>query len=139
LIPANQIHDFNPGFVPNGLFWTIRIPDDSVAIDLDEAVASMDLSDLEIRDFFTLTNALSGGKSIPAVVSFDINWSGVINRVKVSDETNQFTGNYIEDTATISWSAQESGFTFVSDPANTSTTVFAEIGKERNGFFFHGG
>ncbi len=138
MAPANQIHDFNPGIAPNGLFWTIRIPDDSVEIDLDEAEASMDLSDLEIRDFFTLTNALQGGMSVPAVVSFHINWSGVKNRVKISDETNQFTGNYIEDTATIGWSAQEAGFKFVSDPENTSTPVFAEIGKERNGFFFHG-
>jgi hypothetical protein len=137
LAPANQIHDFNPGIAPSGLFWTIRVPDERVDVDLEDATASMNLSDLEIRDFFTLTNALQGGKSVHADASFHVRWSGVTNRVKLRDATNQFTGNYIEDTATINWSAQEAGFKFVSDPANTSTTVFAEIGHERNGVFFH--
>jgi hypothetical protein len=137
LAPANQIHDFNPGIAPSGLFWTIRIPNDSVEIDLDEAEASMDLSDLEIEDYHDIVNALLRGPSVPADASFHVRWSGVKNRVKISDQTNGFTGNYIEDTATIHWSAREAGFKFVSDPANTSTTVFAEIGRERNGVFFH--
>jgi hypothetical protein len=137
LAPENQIHDFNPGITPSGLFWTIRIPDDSVEIELDEAEASMDLSDLEIEDYHDIVNALMRGPSVPADVSFHVRWRGVKNRVKIRDETNGFTGHYIEDTATIRWSAQEAGFKFVSDPANTSTTVFAEIGKERNGVFFH--
>jgi len=133
---GDQIHDFNPGIAPSGLFWTIRIPDESVEVDLDDAEASMSLSDVEIRDFFNIGNALMRGKSIHADVSFHIRWSGVKKRVKTSDETNQFVGNYIEDTATMAWSAQEEGFKFVSDPADTSTTVFAEIGRERNGVFF---
>jgi len=40
------------------------------------------------------------------------------------------------DNATLAWSAEEEGFKFVSDPEDTSTTVFAEIGQERNGVFF---
>jgi hypothetical protein len=27
---GDQIHDFNPGIAPSGLFWTVRLPDDSV-------------------------------------------------------------------------------------------------------------
>lgn len=96
----------------------------------------MDLSDVEISDFFNLLNALKRGKSIHADVAFQIRWSGVKKRVNVRDTTNQFVGSYIEDTATIEWSAEEEGFKFVSDPADTSTTLFAEIGSERNGVFF---
>lgn len=33
--------------------------------------------------------------------------------------------------------AHEKGFKFVSDPANTSTTIFAQIGREHNGVFFN--
>jgi hypothetical protein len=29
------------------------------------------------------------------------------------------------------------GFKFVSDPADTSKSIFAEIGSERNGVFFN--
>jgi len=73
---------------------------------------------------------------ILASVSFELRWSGVSKRVHTRDATNHFVGDYIEDTATIHWEAEEDGFHFVSDPAHTSTTVFAEIGSERNGAFF---
>jgi hypothetical protein len=136
LAPQNEIHDYNPGVFPSGLFWTIRIPDESVEIDLDEATASMDMSDLETRDFHDLVNTLQRGPSVPADVSFRIRWSGVKARVKLRDDTNQFVGNFIEDTATVGWSSHQEGFKFVSDPASTSTSLFAEIGRERNGVFF---
>jgi len=118
------------------LFWTIRVPDESVEVDLDDATASLDVNDVDIEDYHDLVNALKDGPSVPANVSFHLRWRGVKNRVKVRDETNHFVGNFIEDTASIRWSAREKGFKFVSDPANTSTTVFAEIGRERNGAFF---
>jgi hypothetical protein len=133
---TNQVHDFNPGIARSGLFWTIRIPDESVAIDLEDATASMKLSGVELRDFFNIPNSLMRGKSIDADVSFHIRWSGVKKRVHLHDKQNTFDAHVIEDTATMEWSAEERGFKFVSDPANTSTTVFAEIGRERNGVFF---
>ncbi len=134
---GDQIHDFNPGIAPSGLFWTIRIPDESVEVELDDAEASMKLSDVEIRDFFNIGNALMRGKSVHADVNFHVRWSGVKKRVHTRDATNQFDGRYIEDTATMAWSAEEKGFKFVSDPADTSITLFAEIGHERNGVFFN--
>jgi len=60
----------------------------------------------------------------------------VNERVKTRDKTNRFVCTFIEDTATMAWSARRNDFKFVSDPANTSTTIFAEIGRERNGVFF---
>ncbi|HEY6284209.1 MAG TPA: hypothetical protein VIX20_00985 [Ktedonobacteraceae bacterium] len=133
---GDQIHDFNPGLSSNGVFWTIRIPDENVEVDLEDATASMRLSDAEISDFFSLTNFFSGGKSIHADVSFRMHWSGIQKRVHLHDEQNEFDAHVIEDTATLAWSAEEEGFKFVSDPEDTSTTVFAEIGQERNGVFF---
>jgi hypothetical protein len=97
----------------------------------------MDFSDLETRDFHDLKNTLQRGPSVPADVSFRIRWSGVKARVKLRDDKNQFAGNFIEDTATVGWSSRQKGFKFVSAPASTSTSVFAEIGRERNGVFFH--
>lgn len=96
----------------------------------------MELSDLETRDFHNLVNTLHRGPSVPVDVSFRIRWSGVKTQVNVRDDQNRFVGNFIEDTATVSWSAEEKGFKFVSAPASTTTTVFAEIGRERNGAFF---
>jgi len=133
---TNQIHDFNPGIAPSGLFWTIRIPDESVEIDLDNATASMKLSDVELRDFFSIPNSFMRGSSVPGDISLHMRWSGVQQRVHLHDEQNTFDAHVIEDTATMSWSARTQGFKFVSDPAITSTTVFAEIGREQNGVFF---
>jgi hypothetical protein len=73
-------------------------------------------------------------------VSFVIRWQGVKARVEVRDFELGFAGRFIEDSATVEWSASvpSTGFSFRSDPATTSVTTFAEIGSERNGVFFHG-
>lgn len=100
-------------------------------------VNTVKASRADVEDYFNIPNALLGPTPpIPASVSFELRWSGVTKRVHLRDETNHFVGDYIEDMATLRWSAKEEGFHFVSDPANTSTTVFAEIGSERNGVFF---
>ncbi len=96
----------------------------------------MSLSDVEIRDFFNIPNALMRGKSNQANASFQMSWHGVKSRVHLHDEVNHFDASLIEDSATIQWSAREKDFQFVSDAAETSTTVFAAIGSEHNGVFF---
>jgi hypothetical protein len=138
VVPQNQIHDFNPGIASNGLFWTVHVPNKRAKFDFDDATASLDVKNQDVEDYFNIVNALQDGNSIPATVSYHIHWSGVNKSYSVSDTTNQFQLQVIEDNATISWSASENGFTFVSDPADTSTTVFALIAHERNGAFFPG-
>jgi hypothetical protein len=96
----------------------------------------MDFTDLQTRDFHNLVNTLHRGPSVPADVSFRIRWSGVTDRVQIRDEKDKFVGDFIEDTATVSWSSKQRDFQFVSAPASTSTSLFAEIGRERNGVFF---
>ena len=118
------------------MFWTIRVPDDSVEVDLDDARASIDLRDVEIRDFFNFPNFLNGGPSVPADVSFHVRWSGVNQRTHLHDNQKKFDAQLIVDTATMAWSAHRKDFTFESDPAHTSFSLFAAIGRERNGVFF---
>jgi hypothetical protein len=120
------------------VFWTTRIPDHTVMVNLDRARARMHVSALEVEDYHDLFNALADGPSVPARVWFDIRWHGVNRRVSIRDATNRFAGRYIEDTATISWRAEERGARFRSDPASTSVSEFAVIGRERNGVFFPG-
>ena len=57
-------------------------------------------------------------------------------RIHLHDKQKKFDAQLIVDTATMGWSAHRKDFKFESDPANTSTTVFAAIGSERNGVFF---
>lgn len=74
---------------------------------------------------------------MPSTVSFDVVWGGpVTRRVNVRDAANGFAGEFNESQATVAFSATEAGFKFTSAPASTSTSVFAEVGHERNGIFF---
>jgi len=119
-----------------------------VEIDLDNATASLQLTDLPIIDAHDLANNLTNGQGftnppippiapVPATVSFDIEWSGVVTQVEVTNQAEQFTGQFIETIATIKWSASQAGFDFVSEDPNPARNFYSVIGHERNGVFFH--
>lgn len=122
-----HIHDFNPGVAPDGLFWTAHVPSESIEIDLDQTTASFKVENFALLD--TIPN-------VPAMISLTMEWHRLGADLQVKDFVRGFAGSYRECSATIEWSGEESGFSFVSDPASTSATRFAEIGRERNGVFF---
>ena len=94
-------------------------------------------ADLDVLDYAKLGNGLSLGPAVPAAVTYEIVWTDPITRdITVRDTANGFSGRFLENRASITWSASQVGFSFVSDVADTSTTVFAELGRERNGIFF---
>jgi hypothetical protein len=134
-----QIHDFNPGIAPSGLFWTIPVPNDAVQIDLRAQTASFAYDSLAIPDFTDFANGVTGGPSIPGVATFNVQWGGTTSTTSVRVPAQTFEGTYFQDTATIEFSVaspMQNNFTFTSDAASTSTSLFAEIGLERNGVFF---
>ena len=105
---TQQIHDYSPGIGPKGLFWTIPVPDDSVKIDLDNATASLRLNNVAVPDAHDLANSLTNGHGlpslsippiapVPAMVSFDIEWGGVISQAQVTNEAANFTGQFMRN------------------------------------------
>ncbi len=156
--PGNQIHDLNPtAFPPVGLFWTIEIPDEDsgqpasqetgeslgggVEIEFGSGNASMRVSNAPILDYGSIPNALFGGgpPPVPGFVSFKVVWSGVNQRVNIKNTDpvfGGFAGEFIRNTAQMEWTASVGNYTFASDALATSSSSFAEIGQERNGFFF---
>jgi hypothetical protein len=138
---TNQVSSIDNGNVPDGLFWTIPVPKDSITIDLDAGTAQFALANVALKDFGTLVNDLLHGPSVPATATFKVNWAGVIKRVKVSNEAAGFAGQFVVTHATMAYTASvpAHSFTFVSDPASTSKEVYAEIGHEHNGSFLPGG
>ena len=135
---TDQIHDFNPGIdpFPAGLFWTVAIPADSVSLNLGRGTASYQLSNLAIEDYGNIGNALSDGSSVPGVVSFDAEWSGVIERARFSDASNKFSLSLVRTGASINWSGTSSLGSFASDAV--TKVNFAQIAHETNGMFFGG-
>jgi hypothetical protein len=139
LAPANQIHDFNPGVqnYPSGLFWTTPIPAGSVQVNPGAGRASYHLRNFAIPDYGNIANSLGSPNppSNPGVISFDVEWRGVNDRLTISDGTT-FRADVVENTAVIAWTATTQGVTYVSEAPNPSTNQFAEIGHEHSGRFF---
>jgi hypothetical protein len=130
------------------LFWTIAVPADSVEFDFDNATASLQVDDVLVMDAHDLANALTNGQGlanppippiapVPATVSFDVQWSGVIEQATVTNQASGFTGEFIRTTATIKWSASQDGFDFESEDPDPSRNIYSVIGRERNGVFFN--
>lgn len=132
------MNDFNPGIEPSGLFWTSPVDEDTVEVSPGSGRARFTVEELETRDFHNIVNAISGGPSDPAEVSFDMRWSGNGRHV-VQTDGSTFTYDSFINTATVEWSGvnKATGMRFRSDPASTSQTKFAAVGFERNGRFFH--
>src|SRR5712691_1368230 len=135
---TQQIHDYSPGISSNGLFWLVTAPRDAVQIDLDSGTASVHLANIPIMDAHDLANSLTNGNGltnppippiapVPATVSFDIEWSNMIARAKIANEAEDFEGQFIETGATISWSAAQTGFNFVSESPNPARSVYSVI------------
>jgi hypothetical protein len=121
-----------------------------VSVQFAAGKAEMRVNNLAIEDYHFLANAIgpnfdNDSADDPAVVSFDVVWSGPITRrVSVTDGTldNNYAGNYVENQVTVTWSGTNlaTGFSFTSNPGTFATSFFdggfAELGKEQNGIFF---
>ena len=136
-----------------GVLWVAPITEGSVHVNLDEGRASLHIENLCVYDAFTVPNSIMGINRPVNLVKgiidrLDIEWSGVSRRLSANEPVNQMRGNFVENnratiavTATTPKTAVTSlsnghGFRFVSDPASTSVSHFAEIGEEWNGVFF---
>ena len=138
-------HSYDPGIAPNGLFWTIPIPEDSIDIHLGKGAAVLEAANVPLFDAFTVANSFSKAvPRVPAAISLRIEWSGITKTLQFSDATDQFAGYFLENSATIEVTATTPpsgalhGFLFVSDPASTTISNFAQVGHDHNGSFFPG-
>ncbi len=131
------MNDFNPGVEASGLFWTTPVADNTVEVHPGAGTAHFALSDYDTRDFHNIGNAVTGGPSDPAVVSFEMVWSGHGTSL-VQTDGSTFTFDSVISSVTVAWSAvnEATGMRFQSDPASTSHSEFAAVGHEKNGVFF---
>jgi hypothetical protein len=148
-----QVHDYNPHIDANDVFWTIPIAEDAVEVDFDDARATLRVNNLAVFDDHDLANSLTYGLGLPgdlgfsyphidpvqpkhATVSFDIEWSGLLEAAEVVNTSQGFRGSFIQTGATIRWSSSQAGFRFQSEAPNPARNLFSVIGREKNGVFF---
>jgi hypothetical protein len=105
----------------------------------------MKVENLALDDYFTKAIAFGPNfesADVSATASFDVVWSSPVTRqLNFQDTTHldQFGGEYVEDQASVTWSASNAnGFSFTANPGNFSTSfnAFAELAQEQNGTFF---
>ncbi len=143
-----QIHDYSPGIPPSGLFWLVSAPHDAVQVHLGSGTASVRMTDVPVLDAHDIANALRGGiglpnppippiAAVPATVSFDIEWSNVLEQAKVTNAMQGFTGQFWKTGATIKWSSNQAGFSFDSEAPDPKRNIYSVIGQEHSGVFFH--
>lgn len=137
--PNTQVHDFEPGIKPSGLFWTMRIGHDAVEVDDDLDQAQMHRRHLPMPDYHDIINAVSSSpKTRPGHVSFDVRWRGDEHaRKRIRNATFGFEGEYRPSVAQIRFrvSNDDSDVVYTSSP-DSQKTVSGGIGHERNGVFF---
>jgi hypothetical protein len=147
-------HSYDPGVSESDVMWTTEIPNDSVDVDLREEEASLRVKNVLVFDAFTVPNSLDTrhpmGKVNAVINSLRMKWRGTTQERSHNDCADAFRGHFFEDVATIEVvvttpevpakacppTPRRNGFHFVSDPAHTSVSHFAQIGRERNGVFF---
>jgi hypothetical protein len=139
----------------SGVFWTTPASEGSVRFDWRRERASLHVKNVLVFDAFTVPNALDeahpAGRVNSIINWMKIEWGDTAREVSFSNcDPNAFRGDYLENAATIEVVATtpptparmcpstpaRDGFRFVSDPAQTTVSHFALIGRERNGVFF---
>jgi hypothetical protein len=135
---VNQVHDFNGGIQPSGLFWVVQLPDQAFHVSHDGRQASLEADHVCVIDSFQF----GGPNSVPATVNFKIKWDAIgprelHGRGKAVAPTDPaaFLGRFAKARSTASFSGSELGFSFRSNPGVNTDRTFAELGPEQNGIF----
>lgn len=149
----DQIHDYNVHIDSNDVFWMVRVEHDAVEVDFDEGRASLRVHGLELFDDHDLANSLTQGLGLPgglgfpfphipsvfpvrAKVSFDLEWNGILATAQIHNTSEKFKGTFLSTETTISWSSEQPGFRFQSEPPNPARNLISVLGHEQNGVFF---
>lgn len=135
--PSVQLHDFQGGIPPSGLFWTVQIPDHSFRMSGDARRAVLSVKDLCLIDSFTFL----GVTTTPAVIDAVVRWhaTGPIEERGSGDDVPAedpaaFEASLRNARAEGRFSGTELGFAFKAR-GRSEPGAFAELGFEENGVF----
>jgi hypothetical protein len=123
------------------VFWVTQIPEESLKVDVENGTASLHLTRTLVIDAFIVPNSLDSthpmGLALGIIEQLQLEWSGMTRRLDFRDPTNTFAGLFLENAATIEVTATtplqggHHGFSFT--PEASTDSLFAEVGRERNG------
>jgi hypothetical protein len=129
-----QIHDFNPGIAPDGLFWTQAMDPRSVQVNPGTGRATFEATNLPMPDYKEFTSSITTGESLPGVVSFRVEWEPSHDRHRYRYAPNRWEGTFVQTNARCTWSGRTAEAEFSTN--TNDRAIFAEVGHERSGVFF---
>ena len=136
MVPANVIHDFHPPISESGLFWTVPAPAGSLTISADGMSFAVEMRNVDVIDQprFPALDAIG----TPARISFKLTGKSTGEPVRYEDASRhfRFTGTRASCQMEAQVEMPSIGFSWKSDPLNTSKSGFAIIGDEVNGRYF---
>jgi hypothetical protein len=137
--PKQQSHDFEPGIAESGLFWTRPVSSSTIRVLPDRGVARFH-GRVALHDYGNFFNAIRPRPNPPpkpSHVTFDVRWLGGGDPKQIRDPTFGFAGEFIDSQATIEFTASNDGSDIVyRSIAKGQHTLYAGVGRERNGIFF---
>jgi hypothetical protein len=131
--------------LPNGLFWTVKVPDSAVQI--TDNTLTIHLVDVPTVDAFSFppppqkVPGISPLQLVPAKVSFDITYTKTGNPRRIRPASHDplsplnWAGKMWDATNSGTFSLTYGDGTFSASGAFDSSGNFGEMGRERNGFF----
>ena len=129
------MHDFNPGILPNGLFWTMSIPERAFRLNRHGRRARLKLHALPMPDTFFFANNVSVAGEIDVDVTWHATEKPVVRGKGLDvppDDWAAFLGEFRDGVCRGTAGGRETGFCFESGEL-TSEGFFATVGHERNG------
>jgi hypothetical protein len=143
---SSQLHDFSPYLLPNGLFWTVKVPNSALTVNTDGSI-TLHLVDVPVTDAFTFppppqaVPGISPIQLIPAKLSLDITYMKGGNprhvRPTSHDPLSPFNwaGTMWDATNSGSFSLAYDDGSFSASGSFNSNDNFGEMGFEKNGAF----
>lgn len=131
-----QVHDFTPGVLPNGVFWTTAIHPNSFVV--RKHSAQLNLRDLPLCDTFVFGNC----EGVSSSVSCWVQWKATTGRKRrgegaaaPADSPGAFKGSLSDASCTATVSGRQTGFGFWTVDKLDASGFYANFGEQRNGIW----
>jgi hypothetical protein len=109
-----------------------------VDVDFSGGTASIDVTDIQQKDFVSIENAILRNGPMPRQgrVSFRVEWTATSPPTPVDNPAQQYRGETRDAVAQMEWSGRSGDYEFQSHPLAESTTDAALMAVESNGSYY---
>jgi hypothetical protein len=108
----------------------------SVDVNPGNGRAVFQATNLPMPDYQDFVSSVTGATPVPGIVSFRVEWGASKDVHRQYSIPNRSEGTFLHTTGTCTWSGRTQFAEFATNTNNP--TIFAEVGRERNGVFFPG-